>query len=243
MIIPVFLLQLLFSVVGGIQKEVPASPAPLEISHLTGDLYVYTTYQTYQDQRVPSNSMYLVTDQGVVLVDVPWDTGQIEPLLDSISTRHQKKVVMSISTHWHEDRTSGLNIFREKGIRTYSTQKTYELSLKNKKELAQFQFHSDTTFTIGQYQLETYYGGEGHTTDNIVVYFKKDQVLFGGCAVKDIEATDLGNIQDANLDQWPLTIRNFQDRFSELRYVIPGHGSGHSPEALVHTLNLLDQHP
>ncbi len=52
--------------------------------------------------------MYLVTDSGAVLIDTPWDASQTKPLLDSIVKRHNKKVVVCITTHFHDDRTSGL---------------------------------------------------------------------------------------------------------------------------------------
>src|SRR5882672_7388714 len=33
----------------------------LEISHLTGDFYVYTTYGTYNAVSFPANAMYMIT--------------------------------------------------------------------------------------------------------------------------------------------------------------------------------------
>jgi hypothetical protein len=39
--------------------------------------------------------MYLVTNQGVVLFDTPWDSTQFQQLLDSIKIKHGKDVVMS----------------------------------------------------------------------------------------------------------------------------------------------------
>ena len=73
----------------------------LVISHLTGDFYIYTTYGSYKGEPVPSNSMYLVTTKGVVLFDTPWDSTQFQPLLDSIKIKHNKKVVLCISNHFH----------------------------------------------------------------------------------------------------------------------------------------------
>jgi metallo-beta-lactamase class B len=100
----------------------------LKISHLTGDFYIYTTYNTYQESKLPANGMYLVTNDGVVLFDTPWDTTQFQPLLDSIKIRHDKKVVICIATHWHSDRTEGLEYYKKRGIRTYTTSLTDELS-------------------------------------------------------------------------------------------------------------------
>jgi metallo-beta-lactamase class B len=66
----------------------------LNIEPLTGDFYIYTTYNTYKGSRLPANGMYLVTKEGVVLFDTPWDTTQFQPLLDSIQFKHNKKVTL-----------------------------------------------------------------------------------------------------------------------------------------------------
>jgi hypothetical protein len=55
--------------------------AKLKISRLTGDFYIYTTYNDYQGYKMPAHGMYLVTDDGVAMFDTPWDTTQFQPLL------------------------------------------------------------------------------------------------------------------------------------------------------------------
>jgi metallo-beta-lactamase class B len=102
--------------------------AKLEISRLTGDFYIYTTYNTYKEYQVPANGMYLVTNDGVVMFDTPWDITQFQPLLDTIKIRHNKSVVMCFATHWHSDKTAGLEYYRQQGIKTYTTVLTDELS-------------------------------------------------------------------------------------------------------------------
>ncbi len=87
--------------------------AKLKISHLTGDFYIYTTYNTYEESQVPANGMYLVTIKGVVMFDTPWDTTQFQSLLDSIKLKHDKSVAMCIATHWHSDRTEGLEYYNK----------------------------------------------------------------------------------------------------------------------------------
>src|SRR5690349_3677039 len=92
--------------------------AKLKISPLTGDFYIYTTYSTYEGNQTPANGMYLVTNDGVVLFDTPWDTTKFQPLLDTIQTRHHKNVLICIATHWHSDRTEGLEYYKQEGIKT-----------------------------------------------------------------------------------------------------------------------------
>jgi metallo-beta-lactamase class B len=90
------------------QSEAPK----LKLSHLTGNFYIYTTYNTYEGNKTPANGMFVITDQGVVLLDTPWDTTQFQLLLDSIKLNHHKNVMMYIATHWHPDRTGGLEYYK-----------------------------------------------------------------------------------------------------------------------------------
>ena len=73
----------------------------LKISHLTGDFYIFVTYNLYKGAKIPANGMYLVTNKGVVMFDTPWDTTQFQPLLDSIKAKHNKAVVACFATHFH----------------------------------------------------------------------------------------------------------------------------------------------
>jgi metallo-beta-lactamase class B len=214
----------------------------LTISRLTGDFYIYTTYGTYKGNPVPSNSMYMVTQAGVVLFDTPWDSTQFQPLLDSIKSRHQKEVILCISTHFHADRTAGLEYYKNEGIKTYTTKRTDELSRINKEKRAAFLINNDTSFTIGQHKFQTYYGGQGHTPDNIVIWFENEKILYGGCLVKSMEAEDLGNLSDANVQEWTLTIQNIQHKFKSPKYIIPGHLDWNSTESLNYTLYLIEQY-
>ena len=214
----------------------------LVISHLTGDFYIYTTYGSYKGEPVPSNSMYLVTSKGVVLFDTPWDSTQFQPLLDSIKSKHNKDVVLCVSTHFHEDRTAGLEFYRKKGIKTFTTVRTDELSKLRNEKRAEFLMYKDSTFIVGQHLFQAYYGGQGHTPDNIVIWFDKEKILYGGCLVKSTEAKDLGNLSDANVKAWATTIENIQRRFINPNYIIPGHLDWHSKESLSHTLNLIQQY-
>lgn len=215
--------------------------SPLHIQHLTDNFYVYTTYKDFNGTEFPSNSMYLVTQNGVVLFDTPWDDTQFQPLLDSIYSKHNKKVVLAIATHYHDDRTAGLEFLRQNRIKTYSSQLTYDLCEKHNEKQAAFSFVNDTTFNVGNYKFETYYAGEGHTKDNIVIWFDDYQILYGGCLVKSTQVENLGNVTDANLEEWPLSIEKIMKKYPNRKFVIPGHFGWSNNKGLEYTLKLLMQ--
>jgi len=215
-----------------------AEKAKLKISPLTGDFYVYTTYNTYEESQVPANGMYLVTNNGVVMFDTPWDTTQFQPLLDSIQLKHNKRVVLCFATHWHSDKTAGLEYYRQQGIKTYTTALTDELSKKNNKKRAEFLMTKDTVFHVGQYSFETYYPGEGHTADNIVIWFKKEKILYGGCLIKGVDDKTLGYLGDANVTAYEATLKNVQKKCRKPTFIIIAHSDWKNINSLQHSIKM-----
>ncbi len=215
-----------------------AEEAKLKISHLTGDFYIYTTYNTYEESQVPANGMYLVTNNGVVMFDTPWDTTQFQPLLDSIKLKHNKSVVICFATHWHSDKTAGLEYYRQQGVKTYTTVLTDELSKRNNKKRAEFLMAKDTVFTVGQFSFETYYPGEGHTADNIIIWFKKEKILYGGCLVKGVDAENLGYLGDANVTEYASTLKKVQKKCRKPTFIIIAHSDWKNINSLKHSLRM-----
>lgn len=210
----------------------------LKIEPLVADFYVYTTYNTYENNQIPAHGMYVVTESGVVLFDTPWDTTQFQPLLDSIKTKHNKNVTVCIASHWHSDRTEGLEFYKQQGVKTYTTLLTDEFSKKNNKKRAEFLMTQDTVFHIGQYAFEVYYPGEGHTADNIVVWFNKEKILYGGCLIKGAEAESLGYLGDANVMEYETTLKKVQKKYPDPKFIIVSHHNWKNINSLKHSIKL-----
>ncbi len=218
-----------------------SSQLNLKITHLTGDFYIYTTYNEYKGNRIPANGMYVLTNEGAIIIDSPWDTTQFQPLLDSIKVKHKKEAILCIATHFHEDRTGGMEYYKKLGIRTYTTRKTDELSKQRGMKRAEFLIDKDTTFTVGQYSFKTIYPGKGHAPDNIVVWFEKEQILYGGCLIKSIDDNTLGNLGDASVNDYSATVKNVQLKCKDPKYVIPGHNTWKSTRSVKHTLKMAEK--
>jgi glyoxylase-like metal-dependent hydrolase (beta-lactamase superfamily II) len=233
------MVKLLFLLIFCFASQAVSAQGKLEISQLMGDFYIYTTYSNYQGTPFPANSMYVITPDGAIMIDTPWDTTQVEPLLDSIYARHNKKVIMCVATHFHDDRTGGFEILRRHGIKTYSTQRTLELCRTINNPEAEYTFSKDTIFNAGGIEFETLYPGWGHTEDNIVIWFPGSHVLYGGCFIKSTDATGLGNLADADTKSWEAAAEKVMDKYPDAEYIIPGHQSWLDRGSLKYTLELL----
>lgn len=218
--------------------DAQADQAKLKITPLTGDFYVYTTYNYYENSRIPANGMYLVSSAGVVLFDTPWDTTQFQPLLDSIKARHGKAVTMAFATHWHSDKTAGLEYYRSLGIKTYTTTLTDSFSKVNQKKRAEFLMTKDTVFQSGQYVFETYFPGEGHTRDNIIIWFEKERVLYGGCLIKGVDDETLGYLGDANEAEYANTLKRVQKKCRDPKYILIAHSDWKNTRSLQHSIQM-----
>jgi metallo-beta-lactamase class B len=217
---------------------VNAQSPKIKITPLTGNYFIYTTYGTYVKSPVPAHGMYVVTDRGVLLLDTPWDTTQFQPLLDSIQKRHKKQVVLCIATHWHSDRTEGLEYYRRQKIKTYTTALTDSFSRHHNKKRAEFLMTKDTVFNIGGTSFEVYYPGGGHTEDNIVVWFGKEEILYGGCLIKGAEAENLGYLGDANIASYEETLRKLERRYPDPAYIIVSHHDWTNVNSLKNSIRL-----
>ena len=183
--------------------------------------------------------MYVVTDDGVILIDALWDEAQTQPLLDSIEKRHHQRVKICVITHFHDDRTAGLDILKQQGVKTYSYIRSYQKGMEKGEKTTEFRFTADTSFQLGHIRFEAFFPGHGHAPDNIVIWFPQAKVLYGGCFIKSMEAETLGNLEDADVASWTLAVQKVMKKFKSPRYVIPGHQSWTDKNALKHTLQLL----
>nr|AVZ66165.1 metallo-beta-lactamase [Myroides odoratus]AVZ66167.1 metallo-beta-lactamase [Myroides odoratus] len=211
----------------------------LKIEPLNDHMYVYTTYQVFQGVEYSSNALYVVTDEGVILIDTPWDKDQYIPLVEHIRREHNKEIKWVITTHFHEDRSGGLDYFNKAGAETYTYALTNEILKQRNEPQATFTFGSTKQFNLGKEKIEVYFLGEGHSKDNTVVWFPEEAILYGGCLIKSAEATTIGNIVDGNVEAWPATIKAVKRKFKKAKVIIPGHDAWNQSGHLENTARIL----
>lgn len=211
----------------------------LDITRVSDSVYVYTTYQNYNGTPFPSNSMYVLTNEGIVMIDTPWDKSQLQPLLDSMQTKHGMLPIACISTHFHDDRTNGVEYLDSIGVKTFATEHTRELCKENGIEAPACAIETDTTYNFGSVKFQIIYIGAGHAPDNIIIYLPQNNLLYGGCFIKSVESESLGYIGDANISAWYYYARLLRKRFPSPEYVITGHQDWRDTSSLKHTIKLL----
>lgn len=98
-------------------------------------------------------------------------------------------------------------------------------------------FKDQLNIQVGNEEAICSFLGAGHTKDNIVVFIPSQNLLFGGCLVKELNATK-GNLEDADIIAWSSTIQKVRSSFPTAKIIVPGHGKYGDKSLLDYTEQL-----
>lgn len=207
---------------------------------LSDDVYLYRSYfQTQSFGKVGGNGLILIKNDEALMIDTPWNNRQTEEIFNWIQDSLRATVKTLIVTHWHDDCMGGLEYLKTKGVDSYANQMTIDIAKDKGLSVPQQGFVDSLEIDFQDIPVECYYLGRGHSTDNIVVWLPTEDILFGGCCIKDMSSKDLGNLADADVKAWPSTIRKITKKFSKVKIIVPGHGAIGGSELMQHTQQLL----
>ena len=96
----------------------------------------------------------------------------------------------------------------------------------------------NSSFSVGGVTFESYYPGPGHTDDNIVVWFKQQRVLYGGCLIKGADDETLGYLGDANQLEYFHSLKRVKKKFKRPAYIIIAHSDWADIRSLDHSIEL-----
>ena len=209
------------------------------------------------NQNFISNAGFVITAQGVVLIDALGSPALALRLLAAIARITDKPVTHVILTHYHADHIYGLQVFKAAGARVlahqaareYLQSDTARLRLEaSRQELAPW-IDADTrlveadewlvssrSLDVGGMRFELLHAGPSHTPEDLVVHLPQEKVLFAGDLVFRARIPFVGQ---ADSRQWIKAL----DALLALapRVIVPGHGpvSSHAREDMALTRDYL----
>lgn len=213
----------------------------LQITKVRDGVYVHTSFKDVGGKPFPSNGLLVETFHAVFIVDTPWTEDQTKELVRWVKKNLRKPVTHAIVTHSHDDRITGVPILKKRNTRIVAGELTAQKMQELKYAKPDIIVPTDSLFKIDGLAVETYFPGAGHTADNIVVWLPTQRILFGGCFIKSAEAPGLGNIADADLRRWPVSLMNVKQKFLNPDVVVPGHQSWMNSASIDYTLKLLEE--
>lgn len=214
----------------------------LEIFRLTHNCFLYIAWADMGPWgRVGSNGLVLISHGKAILVDSPTLESQTIELAWWFDKNLDVRIEAFVPGHWHDDCVGGMSWLNRNGVKTYANNKTNQILASRGLEQAKESFADSLQLAVGDINVEVYYLGGGHSTDNVVVWIPSQQILFGGCMIKDVASKNIGNIADAApLDEWMQTIERIEQKFPDVKFVIPGHGKSGGKELFEHTKKIIE---
>lgn len=225
------------------KKDTIQINSDIRLIEICDNFYVHESF-TFSSQygRFSSNGMLVVKNGKALMIDTPYTNEEAEAIYNFLKDSMQITITTFIGGHYHNDCIGGMEYLKSKGVKTI-------LSDQTKSFCAQLDFPlPDTTFTkslksnFEHIEFECNYLGGGHSADNIVVYFPKEKVLFGGCLIKAAESKNIGNTADAVVNEWMATVEKVMKQYPKVEVVIPGHGNYGNARLLTHTIDIVENY-
>ncbi len=210
----------------------------LVITQISENAFTHVSYlQTNDFGNVPCNGLIIKNGNEVVVFDTPTNDVSSTSLIEWVNETLHSKIIAIIPTHFHDDCLGGLKAFHDNHIPSFANNATIQLATSNNTVIPQNGFKDSLILNMGNTMAIAKFIGEGHTKDNVVGYFPSENILFGGCLIKELEATK-GYLGDANVAAWSNTVKLVKKEFPNIKLVVPGHGAVGGSKLLDYTIDL-----
>jgi metallo-beta-lactamase class B len=227
-----------------------AAAPDVSLYHLTGSIYVVEDSHYFK-----ANSVVYIGSTSVTVVGATWSPETAGLLANEIRKVTNKPISDVIDPDYNPEYAGGNAYWKGIGANIISTELTYALLKSDWAKVGDFvrkyypsyphlplvlptkTYPGD--FTLENGNIRAMYLGPSHTSDDIFVYFPKEKVLYAGSILKE----HLGNLDFANLEEYPKTLHKLQQLHLEIDTVIAGHWSAvHGPDLIDQYLKMLKDH-
>ncbi len=178
----------------------------LVVEQVTPNAFVHTSFKQTQDfGNVPCNGPVVRNGGEAIVFDTPTTDCAATELIRWVQDSLHCRITAVIPTHFHDDCLGGSKAFHAHGIPSFAHQRTIAPAAADSVEVPQHGFTEPLMLKVGTERVTATFHGEGHTKDNVVGHFPSEHVLFGGCLIKELEASK-GYLGDANVSAWSGTV-------------------------------------
>lgn len=211
----------------------------LEVLKISENSYIHISYYDFSTYKhCPANGLIYLNKGKAYIIDTPWTEKETENLINWVTNHLKATIEGVVSTHWHIDCMGGLKVIHNAGIKSYAHYLTVEIAGARNLPVPRFSFKDSLTLKLADKKIICRYFGPAHTIDNIVAWIPGEKILFGGCMLKALNWNSLGFTGDADVKEWPATLKKVLESFPGSKIVIPGHGKYGDLGLVHHTIQL-----
>nr|WP_145444804.1 subclass B1 metallo-beta-lactamase [Mucisphaera calidilacus] len=219
-------------------------PGEARLHEIRNGVWVHVAVREVGGVMYPANGLVVRDGNELILVDTAWGDKNTEALLTALKTEIGLPVRSAIAMHFHDDCVEGMDVLDAAGVATYGTPLTKRLAKAEGNQIPRQSIDglAEPGDAVRFGPMEIFYPGPAHSVDNLVVYVPDSGVLFGGCAVYEMDRKTPGYIGDADLLAWSSSMQRLKTKYPQTKIVVPGHGLPGGLELLDHTSDVVNSH-
>lgn len=190
-----------------------AVSASASVHKIGPDLYAYIS-----DNDGSANSTFVVSDQGILVVDTGVNAEEGRKLLAEIRKVSSAPVRWIVNTHYHMDHRGGNSVVGPDAM-VISSAYTREQAKKSPDyALNETPGPGDFTLYVGGHEVQIRQPGPAHTMGDLVVYFSDENSIATG----DIFLTNSCPAMDqGDMENWIVALDNILAL--PVEHIVPGH--------------------
>ncbi len=213
------------------------------VQELASGVYSYEQLRTAGAEKFATVSLFVVTDDGVLVADGQGNVEETQRMIDRIATITDQPIKHVIICSDHGDHTAGNSVFpRTAAFYAHPTSKeNLEATASNPNRPADAPpvimpteiVEDRTVLTLGGREIQLLFLGRAHTGGDLVVYLPEEKIMF-------MSETFLSRIfpamRTAYPSEWVSMLKRAQSM--DVDVYVPGHGFVESPEILAEELQM-----
>jgi cyclase len=204
--------------------------AAASVHKIGPDLYAYIS-----ENDASANATFLVSDQGILVVDTGLNAQEGRKLLDEVRKVSQAPVRWIVNTHYHPDHRGGNSVVGPDAaiISTAFTRSQIPDSARGN-SVTETVGTQGLVLYVGGHEVRIYHPGPAHTRGDLVVYFPDEHAIATG----DLFLTNSCPAMDeGDMENW---IRALDQMLAlPVEHVVPGHFELATKNELQHFRNYL----
>ena len=185
-------------------------------------------------RRGATSNIFIVTDEGIVVVDGTCSGGGQEWLKEELARRYDVPVKYVILSHDHEMHICGLQVFDDTAVTVAHVNAQIHISGEGRNtSMPDVVFDDYMEINLGGKKIVLYYFGPTHSDNLIQVHFPEEGILVATDMVRSGKAIGLPDYRDSNVNNLIDALGELS-RLDDVDIVVPGHAGLADQQSFVY---------